>query len=230
MSKAIVFGGWALGPEILKPVFGESASYIDVNHLVSALFNCETLVENWPEKVISILQLTDKVDCLVGWSTGAMFAFALARKMNVDRLILLSATPSFCRNGTFKFGTRPSVLDQMIRNIDSDPVPTLSSFIERCGLDPQKIDFDRYSSEQLKKGLKFLKQADLHPLAPLPLKPLFLHGREDEIIPWDASVYFSRETGGVHHELAGSHTFFLQHRSEVCRYIDETYRYMDNVT
>jgi hypothetical protein len=38
MSETIVFGGWAVSPDILKNVFGNDAVYIDVNHIMPKLF------------------------------------------------------------------------------------------------------------------------------------------------------------------------------------------------
>ncbi|MCL2690457.1 MAG: hypothetical protein FWE57_11515, partial [Chitinispirillia bacterium] len=98
-NKTIIFGGWAVKPEILKPVFGENACYVDVNEIMPKLFDSYLLKKDWIEIVMSECQLTDDdiPYTIAGWSTGAMFAYSIARVICPQKLILLSAAPRFCR-------------------------------------------------------------------------------------------------------------------------------------
>ena len=212
-NKTIVFGGWAVKPEILEPIFGENACYVDVNKIMPKLFDSHQLKKNWTEIVLSECQLTDNdiPNTIAGWSTGAMFAYSIARIICPQKLILLSATPRFCRKDGYSFGAvRESLLDQMISMLPKYRQNVLSVFYDRCGLQYDSKTITDYTAEQLKHGLLFLKQADLHPLRSLQIKPLFFHGCDDKIIPKEASVYFCEQIDGVYTELAGPHAFFQE--------------------
>lgn len=211
-DKTIVFGGWAVKPEILKPTFREDACYIDVNEIMPKLFDSHLLKKDWVKIVLSECQLTNSniPNTIVGWSTGAMFAYSIARVICPQKLILLSATPRFCRKDGYRFGVRESTLDQMINTLSNDPQNVLNSFYERCGLQYDSKSIPSYTIEQLKCGLLFLKQADLHPLESLQIKPQFFHGCDDQIIPKEAAIYFCSQVGGVYTQLAGSHAFFTE--------------------
>jgi pimeloyl-ACP methyl ester carboxylesterase len=211
MNKTIVFGGWAVSPDILKSIFGNDARYIDVNPIMPKLFASNQLSDNWIDTVISEcqLQLTGGIT-IAGWSTGAMFAYAAARVCPPQNLILLSATPCFCRKDDFRFGTRPSVLDQMISALDNDRDAVLQSFYERSGLAYNPSIPPNYSSTELIHGLMFLKQANLRPITPLSINPIFYHGRDDLIIPISASKYFCEQAGGEHVGVDGGHGFFTK--------------------
>ncbi|MFW5785064.1 MAG: alpha/beta hydrolase [Chitinispirillaceae bacterium] len=230
MGKTVVFGGWAVEPDLLVALFGEEAQYVDVNLLMPLLFESDRLKKNWVDVVISETGIKKgEAECISGWSTGAMIAYEASKKLNPQRAFLLSATPCFCRKGSYRFGTRQSVLDSMIGSLDTDRHAVLSSFFDRCGIPCDDKPGEKYSTDQLKSGLQFLREADLHPLEPLLIKPIFLQGSDDEIIPKAASVYFSQKTGGVHIEFPGPHAFFLENPAEVVTCMEDTIKYLDNL-
>ncbi|MCL2689905.1 MAG: alpha/beta hydrolase [Chitinispirillia bacterium] len=220
-NKTIVFGGWAVKPEILEPIFGKDAHYIDINEIVPKLFDSRQLKKNWHEIVLSECQLTDDdvPNTIAGWSSGAMFAYSISRIICPQKLILLSATPRFCRKEGCRFGVRESVVDQMISTLSTDPQNVLTSFYKRCGLSYDSKATSDYTAEQLQYGLHFLKQADLHPLEPLKTSPVFFHGEDDQIIPKEASVYFSKQIGGIHIALSGGHAFFTEHNEDIAGFL-----------
>ncbi|MDR0306164.1 MAG: hypothetical protein LBI42_04910 [Chitinispirillales bacterium] len=216
INGIFVFGGWGINPEILKPVFGEDAQYIDINRIMPKLFDSSQLKANWAQIVISECQLLNKKPQIIaGWSTGAMLAYAVSHILFPQKLILLSATPCFCRKNGYRFGVRQSVLDQMISTLEQDQTRVLRSFYEQCGLQYDQSTAPDYTFEQLSCGLLFLKQADLRPLAPTNIKPLFFHGRDDQIIPETASIYFCSQTEGIHNSFSGQHAFFTE-RNRLC--------------
>ena len=218
-NKTLVFGGWAVKPQILEPVFGKDACYVDVNEIMPKLFDSRLLKKDWVKIVLSECQLTgDNIpDTIAGWSTGAMFAYSIARVLCPQKLILLSATSRFCRKDEYRFGVRESALDQMINALSLNPQNVLESFYKRCGLRYDSETVSKYTIDQLSHGLLFLKQADLRPLAPLGTKPLFFHGSGDQIIPPSASVYFSSQTDGTHTMFSGGHAFFTEHQEEIVK-------------
>ena len=220
-NKTIVFGGWAVKPEILEPIFGENACYVDVNKIMPKLFDSHQLKKNWAEVVLSECQLTDNdiPNVIAGWSTGAMFAYSTARVICPKKLILLSATPQFCRKNEYRFGVRESAVDQMISALSNDSQNVLSSFYERCGLQYDSKVVNDYTTEQLRCGLLFLKQAGLHPLEPLKTNPMFFHGCDDQIIPEEASRYFSLQINGIHIAFSGGHAFFTEYYEDIADFL-----------
>ncbi|MDR2729020.1 MAG: alpha/beta hydrolase [Chitinispirillales bacterium] len=218
-KTTLVFGGWAVKPQVLEPVFGKDACYIDVNEIMPKLFDSRLLKKDWVKIVLSECRLTGNniPHTIAGWSTGAMFAYSIARLSCPKKLILFSATSRFCRKDEYRFGVRESALDQMISALSHDSQNVLESFYKRCGLRYDSEVISRYTPEQLSHGLMFLKQTDLRPLAPLGTKPLFFHGCDDKIIPKEASVYFSSQTGGTHTAFSGGHTFFTEHHEEIVK-------------
>jgi pimeloyl-ACP methyl ester carboxylesterase len=220
MSNWLVFGGWALRPDILRAVFGDQAVYVDTNLCMEGLFRDQRLREDWPERLIGAIapRLPARCNRLAGWSTGAIIAAALSRHVNPERLALLSVTPSFCRREGFKHGTRPSVLQAMRAGLATDTDETLTKFCAQAGLD--KSYAGPYSAEQLSAGLHFLEQASLLPLAPINQAAIVLHGETDAIIPAAAGREFAASTGAAFSQLSGGHGFFLSHISQIQMQLD----------
>jgi hypothetical protein len=96
-ERWIVFGGWAIPPDILRPVFGDARVYVDVNDLMPSIVRGDVLLENWQDIVQEKTEAFyfGKPPRIAGWSTGAILACGLAQKVLPERLVLLSATPSF---------------------------------------------------------------------------------------------------------------------------------------
>ncbi|MCL2182804.1 MAG: hypothetical protein FWB85_04970 [Chitinispirillia bacterium] len=215
MKRTIVFGGWAVPPDVLVDVFWGGAEYIDINFMMPKLFDKpRCLKDNWAEVVVRECKLTPGAAYYViaGWSTGAIIAYAAAQICVPKKLILLSATPCFCRKDDYRFGSRPESLERMIGAIELDKHTVLQSFYEWSGLHYDTAMIPDYSVEELLFGLEFLRQVDLRPLTPPQVRPLFLHGVNDSVIPMAASKYFCEETGGEHIELNGGHAFFTGQR------------------
>jgi pimeloyl-ACP methyl ester carboxylesterase len=225
MNKITVFGGWAVPPEILMFFLCDAVdnidtadvNYIDVNRVMPKLFNEYNLRDDWAGIVAGECRLIDNdapdVDVIVGWSTGAMFAYAVSAQILPKKTILIAATPCFCKRGDFPFGTNPAVVDQMIVSLKRSRDGVLRSFYELCGLNRGIEVIPDYSVSELICGLHFLKQADLRPMvaASAPsVKPVFYHGRNDRIIPIAAARYFCERTGGAMIESDGGHAFFSQ--------------------
>ena len=55
MINWIVFGGWAVPPSVLNPVFGVDAHYIDVIALMPSLLNNATLSDDWEQEIYDII-------------------------------------------------------------------------------------------------------------------------------------------------------------------------------
>ena len=205
-----VLGGWAFPPSILSGIFGEKATYIDLNLIMPDLIAGNTLKQDWIEQIRSLVLTEKPPSLLAGWSTGAIVALALAPHLKIDTLVLLSATPSFCRREGFRFGARPSVVQSMIEALSVSPQAVLQRFYEQCGFSGTP-HAHTYSYQQLVSGLQFLEQVNLLPVQKLDCMVQVFHGREDKIIPVEAGRQVCATLEGVMVEYPGSHLFFLEH-------------------
>jgi len=210
-DKWLVFGGWSLPPDIVSPVFGNEATYVDVNKLFLDIIAEERLRDAWIEIISGKTAhlIANPPVCIAGWSTGAFFAYALSDILKPQKMILFSASPSFCKRDGFIHGQDIGVLKAMRRQLTRNKIPVLNNFQKQCGLTQYNRAGENYASEELTSGLHFLEKINLLPLKK-PLCPtLLFHGKEDAVIPSKAGEFFAGETGAAKTILPGGHVFFL---------------------
>jgi pimeloyl-ACP methyl ester carboxylesterase len=216
----LVFGGWAVSPDILRPVFGEQGVYSDINEMMLSLFDDEGLIENWPEIVKNKIDeyLTRDIAGIAGWSTGAMIACGLAQQVPVKKLVLLSATPSFCRREGFRFGQRYSIVQAMIGKLKDENNSVVKDFLIQCGLQENRIKTKVYDEKALVKGLMFLEKVNLiGALKKIDCEALVVHGRQDKVIPYQAGEALAEMIGAECKLLDGGHAFFIDQYDEIKR-------------
>jgi pimeloyl-ACP methyl ester carboxylesterase len=224
-DRIVVLGGWGISPCILKPVFGENAVYVDTNILIANCITQNRLIDNWQYMLRNFLQTHYTIEslsdiALAGWSTGAIIASGIAQTISPRRLILLSATPSFCRRTGFKFGTKPSVLHAMKAGLRSDAASVMKNFYLQCGLSPTG-GADTYSTDALCDGLTFLEQVNLLPLIKMVCPTMLLHGIDDAVVPVDAGRLFNAQCNGTFFECKGPHAFFMNQADTLRTHIDK---------
>jgi pimeloyl-ACP methyl ester carboxylesterase len=211
----IVFGGWALGTKPLEPLFGPEAVYIDSNPIMPSLVKGGVLAPDWQEILAeSAAPLVPKVRFgIAGWSTGALLAYALGLQIKPTASVFISATPSFCRRPGFPYGQKEMVLKAMREQLAVNPVTVVDKFYTQCGVD-QPVVPEQQRADHLTAGLIFLQHATLFPIERLACPSLFLHGKDDAIIPAQAGAFLCHETGGTFAEYPGPHAFFMaQHET-----------------
>jgi surfactin synthase thioesterase subunit len=232
----IVFGGWALRPQILAPLFGPESLLIDTNEIMPDLVHDTILAPDWQDV------LADRIlPCIpaqrpfgiAGWSTGSILAYALSCLTKPAAGVFISATPSFCRRPGFPCGWKPTVLKAMRGELASDPDKVLADVYSQCGLETsspfspspeERRGNSLYYQNALIAGLFFLEQTNLLPVKPLPFPALFLHGKSDAIIPADAGKYFCDATGGTFFEYEGPHAFFANRYDEISELIQNYFQ------
>jgi alpha/beta superfamily hydrolase len=203
----VVFGGWAVKPDILAPLFGPDAVLIDSNSLIPGIMAGAAPAPDWRRLLIDSVsaKMPQGAFRMAGWSTGAILAAAIAEFVRPSCGVFISATPSFCRRQGFAYGWKSAVLQAMREELKTDRDWVLDKFYLQCGIDDQ---FRAAGDADLPYGLCFLEHASLLPLSPFPFPSLFLHGSADTIVLPDAGKYFCREAGGVFKEFNGPHAFF----------------------
>ena len=218
----IVFGGWAISPRILQPVFGDESVYLDVNEMMPLLFDDERLIENWADIVKKKIAgyLTMDIAGIAGWSTGAIMACGLAQQVRVKRLVLLSATPSFCRRDGFRSGQRPAIIQAMIRKLKEKENTVVGDFMLQCGLADRKIFSKVYDKQTLIKGLMFLEKANLlGVMKKSECEVMVVHGRDDKVIPFQAGEALAGMIGADFTICSGGHAFFAAQTGDVKKII-----------
>ena len=206
-NNFVVLGGWGISPDILTPLFGNDAHYIDSNTLLPQLIENGTLTPDWSDIVASIIR--PHLSCrpfLAGWSTGAMLAYGAALHLHPQQLCLISATPSFCRNASWRHGVRPSVLSSMRERLLSAPSEVLADFAKRCGLSCAPIP--ELAPAAFIDGLHFLEQAQIAPRALPATRIQFFHGESDPIVPAAAGEHFAASCNAIISLLPGTHACF----------------------
>lgn len=142
----------------------------------------------------------EKVDVL-GWSLGAMYALKWAELYpeQVERLILLAATPSFVIRSDWPHGTSPAVLRNFALGLRSDPEALMNNFLQLLGTGEHnghaRALYSKLSSASeaaLAGGLKQLRDLDLRSaVSELRSSALLLHGEDDVVTPVGASVWMA---------------------------------------
>jgi len=214
-NKWLVFGGWSLPPDILSPIFGAHAIYLDVNELFGDIFIEEKQAENWNAILFNKLNpmLPNHPICIAGWSTGAFFAYALSGIVKPKKMFLLSASPSFCKREGFIHGQDRSVVKVMRRQLARNKTSVLKNFQLQCGLHEYNPKAENYSVQELDWGLQFLENISLLPLQKSLCPTHIFHGKQDAIVPYLAGELFAREIGAAKTILPGGHAFFLDDAS-----------------
>jgi hypothetical protein len=210
-DRWLVFGGWALGPDLLRPVFGDDSVYVDVNELMPAMVEKGTLHADWIDIAQTKVKhaLAGGVHGLAGWSTGAIIACGLSLMIEVERLVLFSGTPSFCRRQGFRFGQRPQVLDAMRRELFEKDNSVIRDFAVRCGFSQNYPLTISHEPQALISGLHFLEQVDLTSgTKSKSTKAHVFHGDRDLIIPQAAGKLCAEMIGADFSLYSGGHAFF----------------------
>lgn len=140
---------------------------------------------------------------LIGWSTGAMLALEVAKRIpeKICRLVLLSGTPKFCADETWRAGVPAANLRAMVIGMGKMPEPTLAGFF-KLAASPRRIPPAELAGltalalaqgeRRLGKQLRYLMQCDLRDgLAGMRVPTLLLHGEQDAVVPCQAAEWLA---------------------------------------
>ena len=142
-----------------------------------------------------------------GWSFGGQVAlnWALRKPDQIERLVLLAATPRFVRGAQWDCGIDAAVLDDFARGLAHDYRATLQRFLalQARGDAHPRIVLRRLREHILARGepdvaalgaeLRLLKETDLRDrLERITPPALILHGERDTLVPVAAGAYLQR--------------------------------------
>ena len=173
-----------------------------------------------------------------GWSFGGQVAlnWALRKPEQIERLVLLAATPRFVRGEQWDCGIDASVLDDFACGLAHDYRATLQRFLAlqaRSDAHP-RIVLRRLREHLLARGepdvaalgagLRLLKETDLRDRLERIAQPaLILHGERDTLVPLAAGAYLQRVLPhAVIEVFAGTaHALFIAQPQRTARRIVE---------
>jgi len=168
---------------------------------------------------------------LLGWSLGGQIALDLAAAMpgQIDRLVLVAATPRFAQSPDWPYGMQPAVITKLATQLRQDYRRTVSDFLElqvrgsiegSSVLEQLRHALFVHGEAQLvalEAGLNTLGTSDLRPTLPHVRAPtLVISGQNDRITPPAASRVLARALPDARYvEMRrAAHAPFLSHRSE----------------
>ena len=172
-----------------------------------------------------------------GWSLGAQLAlrWAAVAPQQVDRLILIAATPCFVRRADWEHGMEAAVLDEFARVLAADPAAALRRFI---ALQAHGDAAEHAVVRELRKcleeappqapalaaGLQLLNATDLRAqLAAVHQPALVLHGGRDVITPPAAGAWLAQALPAARLTMmpAAAHAPFLSDPPTFARQVVE---------
>ncbi len=167
----------------------------------------------------------------LGWSLGGLYALqaALDFPEQVQGLAMLCASPRFVRGDGWLHAVSPEILQDFGRDLETDYEGTLERFLalEALGSDCAQADLRRLRADTfsnhppdvraLCEGLEVLERTDLRARVPqLTQSSVWIAGRRDRLVPWQAMQWSADRCGGTFTCIAGGgHAPFLGHTVEV---------------
>jgi pimeloyl-[acyl-carrier protein] methyl ester esterase len=178
---------------------------------------------------------------LLGWSLGGQIALDLAAAMpgQVDRLVLVAATPRFAQSPDWPYGMPPSALTKLATQLRQDYRQTVSDFLElqvRGSLEGSSVleqlrkalfIHGEAQPDALEAGLNTLATSDLRPtLSHVRAPALVIGGQNDRITAPAASRALAQALpDAIYVEMRrAAHAPFLSHKREFAELVDRFLR------
>ncbi|MCM1129052.1 MAG: alpha/beta fold hydrolase [Alistipes senegalensis] len=210
MSTIVFWHGWGMGPGVwedlancLRPALANRHKLL-IQPLPGYTPNQEPIIHYSAATLLDDLmaKLTPPL-ILCGWSLGAMLAMLAAVRFpdQVEKLILVGATPNFMERPDWPDGVSPALIDKLGSGIRVNPAAALRRFITIFN---QHDDHAREIARKLtnitsapppclETGLDILKYTDLRPIVHEIQQPvLLLHGAQDTLMPLSSAEWLHK--------------------------------------
>jgi len=178
---------------------------------------------------------------LLGWSLGGQIALDLAAAMpgQIDKLVLVAATPRFAQSSDWPHGMQPSVITRLATQLRQDYQRTVSDFLElqvRGSIEGSSVleqlrhalfVHGQAKPDALEAGLNTLATSDLRPtLSHVRAPTLVIAGQRDRITAPETSRLLAQALPDARYvEMRrAAHAPFLSHRKEFAALIDKFLR------
>ncbi len=164
----------------------------------------------------------------VGWSLGATILLRMSRRhpQNIQRLVLVGATPRFIRCENWPWGQDAEVLEAFGRELSLSYRATLQRFLSlqlgsegdlRVPVKQMRRELLRYGAPDpvaLQAGLSILRDTDLRTsLSQINVPCQVIHGTHDRLVPVAAGEFLASRLPFARQDLLQSagHAPFLSH-------------------
>ena len=208
MSAIVMLHGWGVGPVVFERLARVLASRHAVHAVSLPGYDGTSPVSPYDlDALVGNLAARAPQECVVaGWSLGAQIAlaWARARPTQVERLVLMSATPCFVQRDDWPAAVAPSVFAAFADALRADAEAALRRFASlqaqgdgaaRRVAQTLRLALSHGASTDmiaLEAGLRILAGTDLRGiLREIGTRALVLHGERDRLAPAAAARYLA---------------------------------------
>ncbi|QWT45319.1 alpha/beta fold hydrolase [Azospira inquinata] len=209
-SALVLIHGWGLDSRVWQGLLSPLHAYLGRDFPLICLDlpgyqGRPDLEDPIARSVDALLEQVPPGAVVAGWSLGGLLAQLMAVRdpARVARLALIATTPCFVRKKAWAHGQPAALLTAFAAAVDEDPagvLPRFSALINQG--DHQQRALARQlaplahpplpATPALARGLAWLKDLDLRPLAPRIHQPtLVLHGDQDPLMPLGAGAWLA---------------------------------------
>jgi len=231
-TSIVLLHGWAMSGAVFAPLTERLEDRCTL-HLVDLPGHGRSRASAIPLKITdcarAIAQATPSAIWL-GWSLGGLIALqaALDFPRQVHALAMVDSSPRFVRGADWPHAISPEILQQFASDLREDHRGTLERFLalEALGSDCAREDLRRLRRHAfdeapevraLCEGLAMLEHTDLRArLRELAQPSVWVAGRRDRLVPWQAMQWSAQQGGGAFALIeGGGHAPFIGHAEAV---------------
>lgn len=230
----VLIHGWAMHGGIFAPLVERLAGCFEVHRVDlpgHGHSRDSTMALDPPALATALAERLPRAPWL-GWSLGGLVAMhgALAHADQVPGLLALAASPRFVAGDDWPHGVDPAVFHEFGAGLSTRFEATVDRFLalEAQGSDHMREELRTLRAQlhargepraqALAQGLALLESSDLRSRLPaLTVPSLWIAGRRDRLVPWQAMQSASATCPGgdfVRIE-SGAHAPFLTHADDV---------------
>ncbi len=204
MNKLVFWHGWGMRSGAWHPLTSLLADRFDIEPASLPGYDGTPYPTPYTAEAIVDAMLTKQTQpiTLCGWSLGALLAMLAAHRHpeKIEKLILISATPSFIQRTGWSHALSPAMLTEFSVAIRADAESALKRFITLFNHnDPHAKEnvrelgnFTLAPQAVLQGGLDMLRELDLRDLIPNIQQPaLLIHGARDPLMPLAAAEWLA---------------------------------------
>jgi esterase/lipase len=202
--KTLFLSGWATPPSLFKNLLPKECELIDITKIISQFSTIDKIVDYLSTKL-------DDSTHLVGWSTGATIALAIAQRVPLTKVTLFAPTASFLEdeNGV---GVSKAALKSLKRLVKRDRNSAMKKFFKSCGFEDGNDFSTEYTTDELLQGLEFLKDTIVD-LKPVQFEVNLFHSKDDLIIPLESAELVSKKLNVPLTLIKGGHKSIINQLS-----------------
>ena len=239
MTPIVLVHGWGMNARVFNELSDDLSARAEVCALpLPGYDGLPTCGADLDAIALALSRRAPRPCVVAGWSLGGLAALEWARAApeQVERLVLLGATPSFVRRDDWADAIEAPVLQEFARALERDPPGTLRRFltlqVEGEAAPAETLRKLRACSKEgefparatLREGLELLLKSDIRNRLPaVRQKTLVVHGARDALVPLAAAEFLAGTLPRAQLAVIGGagHPFFVSNAQTTARLIFE---------